>query len=169
MTLSLPTQAPHPEAEPAATLSSAALGDVVRSIIAEPASWRDLVRFTEDHRWFTRLALTPQYEVWLLSWLPGQHTGFHDHGAAVGAFGVTAGELRESLARPGSRRVGHRIAACRTVTPFGRQHLHDVGNVSTAPALSVHAYSPPLTAMRHYEMTPAGLVHVRTEQAESDW
>jgi hypothetical protein len=37
------------------------------------------------------------------------------------------------------------------------------------PAISVHAYSPPLTAMRRYEMTTAGLAVVRTDRAEHDW
>jgi hypothetical protein len=35
--------------------------------------------------------------------------------------------------------------------------------------VSVHAYSPPLTAMRRYEMAPSGLVQVRTDVAEEDW
>ena len=43
------------------------------------------------------------------------------------------------------------------MTRFGGQHLHDVSNASAAPAVSVHAYSPPLSAMRRYEMTDSGL------------
>ena len=70
---------------------------------------------------------------------------------------------------PGSRRVRHRTARAGTVTGFGQRHLHDVGNVSGMPAVSVHAYSPPLTAMRRYAMTAAGLRQIRTERAEFDW
>jgi hypothetical protein len=33
----------------------------------------------------------------------------------------------------------------------------------------VHAYSPPLTAMRRYELTGTGLVHTGTGQAELGW
>lgn len=154
---------------PARRLSPAALGELVSSAMAAPAGWRSLVRFTADRRWFTRLALTPEYEIWLLSWLPGQHTGFHDHGDAAGAFGVAQGELRESLARPRSRRLRYRTAAPGSVTRFGRQHLHDVANAGREPAVSVHAYSPPLTAMQRYEMTQSGLVLVRTDRAEEDW
>ena len=47
------------------------------------------------------------------------------------------------------------------MTTFGGRHLHDVGNVGAAPAVSVHAYSPPLSAMRRYEMTSSGLALVR--------
>jgi Cysteine dioxygenase type I len=42
-------------------------------------------------------------------------------------------------------------------------------NACAAPAVSVHAYSPPLTAMRRYELTAAGLVHTSTEHAELNW
>jgi predicted metal-dependent enzyme (double-stranded beta helix superfamily) len=133
------------------------------------AAWLRVARFTPGRRWFHRLALTADYEIWLLTWLPGQHTGFHDHGDASGAFAIAHGELRETLAAPGSRRVRQRTAAAGSVTRFGGRHLHDVANVTGTPAVSVHAYSPPLSAMRRYEMTSSGLTLVRTDRAEVDW
>jgi len=44
-----------------------------------------------------------------------------------------------------------------------------VVNVWTEPAVSVHAYSPPLAAMRRYELTAAGLVHTATEHSGLNW
>jgi len=44
--------------------------------------------------------------------------------------------------------------------------VHRVLNNSAGPAVSVHAYSPPLPQMRRYELTPAGLRYVSTEPAE---
>jgi predicted metal-dependent enzyme (double-stranded beta helix superfamily) len=151
------------------TLSPAQLAEIVMETAAAEHSWRPIVRFTDEPRWFRRLALTSEYEVWLLSWLPGQHTGFHDHGDASGSFAVAEGELLESLAAPGSCAVRHRPAAAGAVRSFGARHLHEVGNVAAAPAISVHAYSPPLTAMRRYEMTASGLALVGTERAEINW
>jgi predicted metal-dependent enzyme (double-stranded beta helix superfamily) len=151
------------------TLSPAELSRLVRATARQGGAWRPIVRFTPDQRWFHRLALTADYEIWLLTWLPGQRTGFHDHGNAAGAFAVAQGELRETLAAPGSRRIRRRTAVTGSVTSFGGRHLHDVGNVAADPAVSVHAYSPPLSAMRRYEMTRAGLALVRTERAELDW
>jgi predicted metal-dependent enzyme (double-stranded beta helix superfamily) len=150
-------------------LSPAELAELVRETAAAEHSWRPIVQFTGERRWFRRLALTTDYEVWLLSWLPGQHTGFHDHGEARGAFAVAHGELLESLAAEGRSHVRHRTAATGSVTSFGSRHLHDVSNAAAAPAISVHAYSPPLTAMRRYEMTASGLALVGTERAETDW
>jgi predicted metal-dependent enzyme (double-stranded beta helix superfamily) len=145
----------------------AQLGRLVQQA-AEARQWSDSVEFSAS-RHYHRLELTEIYEIWLLTWLPGQHTGFHDHGDACGAFAVVQGELQESLARPGRTQVHRRTAWQGKVTAFGAQHLHDVGNESNSPSVSVHAYSPPLTAMRRYEMAPSGLVQVRTEVAEEDW
>jgi predicted metal-dependent enzyme (double-stranded beta helix superfamily) len=151
------------------TLSPASLGQLVREIVAAEQSWRSIVHFSTERRWYRRLVLADDHEIWLLSWLPGQHTGFHDHGEARGAFAVAQGELRETLARPGTNRVRNRRASAGSVTTFGAQHLHDVSNAASVPAVSVHAYSPPLTAMRRYEMTTAGLTLVGTDRAELDW
>lgn len=150
-------------------LSLTQLGELAQSAATAEGDWRHLVRFNPERRWFHRLALTDDYEIWLLSWLPGQHTGFHDHGNASGALAVAYGELRESLGEPGRRRVVHRTAAAGSVTRFGHQHLHDVSNVAAEHAVSVHAYSPPLSAMRRYEMTAAGLTLVGTDSAELQW
>jgi hypothetical protein len=159
-----------PKTEPAGArwLSPAQLGRLVRGVAAA-GEWLDQAMFCTDARWFHRLELTANYEIWLLSWLAGQHTGFHDHGAAAGAFVVAQGELQETLARPGSRQLRYRPAVQGTVRMFSERHLHDLGNVCATPAISVHAYSPPLTQMRRYEMTASGLGLVRTDHAELDW
>jgi len=148
-------------------LGPAQLGRLVREV-ADAGEWPDMVMFRASRHWYHRLKLTDTYEVWVLAWLPGQHTGFHDHGDAAGAFGVVQGELQETLAQPGRCATRSRAAWQGKVTSFGRRHLHDVGNESPVPAVSLHAYSPPLTAMRRYDMTPSGLTLVRTE-VEEDW
>jgi predicted metal-dependent enzyme (double-stranded beta helix superfamily) len=68
----------------------------------------------------------------------------------------------------------HGIASARALGSgeaihFGPGYVHDVRNTSTAPAVSVHVYSPPLAAMRRYDLTQDGrLVELATESAE-DW
>ena len=153
----------------AAALSPARLGQMAASLAASPGDWSELVRFDPAHRWYHRLELADDYEVWLLSWLPGQETGFHDHGDAAGAFAVAHGELRERTAAAGRPQVTSRAVQAGGVRSFGHQHVHSVSNASSEPALSIHAYSPPLTAMRRYDMTPAGLVQKATQNAEQDW
>jgi rhodanese-related sulfurtransferase len=95
----------------------------------------------------------PDYDIWVISWLPGQSTGFHDHGASSGAFVVATGILEEH--RPDERT---RVIYPGKARAFGPDYAHDVRNVSLAPAISIHAYSPPLGEMNEYELDGSQLV-----------
>ena len=173
----------HPRQAPSgrARLSQARLRQLVSAVAAQPENWAELVRFGAGQRWYRRLELADDYELWLLSWLPGQGTGFHDHGLAAGAFAVAQGQVRERTAaagsgpaRPPAVASGRGVLRQRTVAAggirsFGPQYVHDVANAFAEPAVTVHAYSPPLTAMRRYQLTESGLVHTATERAEQDW
>jgi mannose-6-phosphate isomerase-like protein (cupin superfamily) len=153
-------------------ISPARLGQIVRAIAERPGQWRPVIQFTAERRWYFRMDVGDQaahYEVWLLSWLPGQQTGFHDHGDAAGAFAVADGDLLESTATVGSTAIRARELRAGAVRSFGAAHLHDVRNASAEPAVSVHAYSPPLSAMRRYEMTTSGLALTGTETAAAGW
>jgi hypothetical protein len=153
----------------AATLSPARLGRLAAALAAPDGQWRALARFEPGRRWYDRLELADDYEVWLLSWLPGQETGFHDHGDAAGAFAVAEGELQERTAAIGQPWIRTRAVPAGSLRSFGSRYVHEVRNDSARPAISIHAYSPPLSAMRRYEMTRAGLVRTAVERAERDW
>jgi rhodanese-related sulfurtransferase/mannose-6-phosphate isomerase-like protein (cupin superfamily) len=128
------------------------LADIV-SVFAASDGWMDKVRLRAEERWYERLYHGPDHDIWVISWLPGQSTGFHDHGASSGAFMVATGILEEH--RPGERtRVIHPGKA----RAFGPDYAHDVRNVSLAPAISIHAYSPPLSDMNEYELDGSRLV-----------
>jgi rhodanese-related sulfurtransferase/mannose-6-phosphate isomerase-like protein (cupin superfamily) len=128
------------------------LAEIV-SQFASSDGWIDKVRLRADHRWYERLHHGPDYDIWAISWLPGQSTGFHDHGASSGAFVVATGILEEH--RPGKlTRVIHPGKS----RAFGPDYAHDVRNVSLAPAISIHAYSPPLSDMNEYELDGSRLV-----------
>ncbi|HEV3069108.1 MAG TPA: cysteine dioxygenase family protein [Streptosporangiaceae bacterium] len=145
-------------------LSQVRLRQIVQGLAATEHEWLSQVRFEGNQRWYQRLAWDDDHEVWLLSWLPGQQTGFHDHGESSGAFTVARGTLRERTA-PG-RRPGPSVPVHRGETrSFGAWYVHDVINASVQPAVSVHAYSPPLTSMRRFEFGPGGLERVTTETA----
>lgn len=138
------------------------LAEIARSVADRPEDWLHRVRLSADGRWYERLRRDDDQEVWLISWLPGQATGFHDHGESEGAFIVVLGSLEER--EPGASRT---VEAGRS-WEFGRDYVHDVRNSSGAPAVSVHVYSPPLSSMRRYEVTSDGLIQIAVEQAE-DW
>jgi predicted metal-dependent enzyme (double-stranded beta helix superfamily) len=56
-----------------------------------------------------------------------------------------------------------RVLAQGAVRSFGPNYVHDVANTSDRPAISVHAYSPPLTSMQHYETTSSGVLRARRQ------
>src|SRR6201996_7491488 len=89
------------------------LAGVVRRLAASPADWLPRVRLNPAGRWYERIHLDDSHEVWLISWLPGQATGFHDHGGSAGAFSVVLGTLTE-------RRVTGGVATGQVLTkPVG--------------------------------------------------
>jgi predicted metal-dependent enzyme (double-stranded beta helix superfamily) len=141
----------------------------VRRLTSSPAEWVARVRLDPEGRWYEQIRVDDALELWLISWLPGQSTGFHDHGGANGAFGVVWGELDEHVVARGVPTSTANLVPAGKVRPFGPRHVHDVRNSSAGTvAVSVHAYSPPLSAMTRYDLTPGGLVAVRTEGAD-DW
>jgi predicted metal-dependent enzyme (double-stranded beta helix superfamily) len=107
------------------------------------------VAFSADERWHQRLYRDPRVDVWLISWLPQQGTQLHDHGGSAGAFTVIDGTLTEAVLS--STGLTDRPRAAGASVRFGARYVHDVRNLSQAPAISVHAYSPPLTSMTFYD------------------
>jgi rhodanese-related sulfurtransferase/mannose-6-phosphate isomerase-like protein (cupin superfamily) len=128
------------------------LADIVATFVSSDG-WIERVRLRADRRWYERLYHGPDYDVWVISWLPGQSTGFHDHGASSGAFVVASGVLEEH--RPEGRT---RVMRAGKPRAFGPDYTHDVRNVSLAPAISIHAYSPPLTEMNEYDLDGGRLI-----------
>jgi hypothetical protein len=151
-----------------APLRRTRLADLVR-LAAATGEWSALVRYTEGERWYHRLERGETHEVWLLSWLPGQRTGFHDHCGSSGAFAVVQGELQERTPAPGRPRPVSAAFPAGRARSFGPRHVHEVVNESGAPAVSIHAYSPPLAGMRRYELTQSGLVLAAVETAGERW
>lgn len=144
---------------PAAGAAATTLTETVMDLAADRDAWLPRVRLDPSDRWYERLHRDGDREIWLISWLPGQGTGLHDHGGSRGAFAVALGVLQE-----------RDLGAVRDVRPgearaFGPEYLHEVRNVSSAPAISVHAYSPPLTSMNRYELVHGRPVRLATEDA----
>lgn len=160
-------------------LSPARLADLVGGFAARRGLWLPQVRFVSPERYYTRLEHTGSHEVWLLTWLPGQGTGIHGHGGSRGAFTVVRGELAEqtyALTPEHSSPAGPERTAAPTarrlhagsVRTFGPAYVHQVTNRGAAPAVSIHAYSPPLTTMAYYRPLPDGrLVTDRIEGVDA--
>jgi hypothetical protein len=143
MTVRPTTVAPLSLAELAALTS--AVADDVRAGLHE-------VHADEESRWHVRLRCDDQVDVWLISWTQEQGTQLHDHGGSSGSFTVVSGELSEAVWTPGAEVLGESSRSAGDAVIFGERYVHDVRNVRPEVAVSVHAYSPPLSRMNYYDV-----------------
>lgn len=149
--------------------SSRELSRIATQLVGEPSLWWPRVRYKASDRFYTRVCAGDSFEAWLLTWLPGQSTGLHDHGGSSGAFVVVKGALTETTVSPNGADEVVRILTHPRVRTFGEAHVHDVANRGRIPAISLHVYAPALTTMRRYERVSDQLHQVSEETAGVAW
>jgi hypothetical protein len=141
---------------PDGRLTTEQLERVVKVVAARPELYEDLIVNDGEGRWWPLLYRTPSVEVKLLTWAEGQSSDWHDHGGSSGALTVTAGSLYECRRAADGVNVDASSHAAGAVTSFGTDYVHDVNFESGQPAVSIHAYSPPLHGLTFYDRTPYG-------------
>jgi len=131
------------------------LRELVAQIAADPQRWRPLVRHGSAERAFEQLWRDEHVDVWVISWMNGNDTGFHDHDVSRGAVAVVEGEvIEERLVLGGPPREFRHLAG--EAFHFDASHVHRMRQDSDTPAVSIHAYSPPLWRMGSYAVASDG-------------
>jgi predicted metal-dependent enzyme (double-stranded beta helix superfamily) len=138
----------------AEVLNRSQLRALVVEIAGDEELWRPVVRHDRDRRVFAPLLEEPSLEAWVISWMPGHDTGFHDHDVSSGAVVVIAGEVREERLALGG--VIDRVVGPGEVFDFSDSDIHRVTHVGEVPAVTLHAYSPRLRRMGAYATGPGG-------------
>lgn len=172
MTVTARTHRPHHTA-PARSRTSdpravAPLATALR-IAADATLWGPALDYDPDRRYYRRLVADEHAEAWLLTWLPGQGTEWHDHGGSAGAFVVVQGTLVERTARHGIVRGPRRVHVRGGGDEFGPDYVHRVTNEGPDPAVSIHVYAPRLTIQRDYVAHDGILQLLGTRVAGADW
>src|ERR671918_2980912 len=104
-------------------LDLAALRRLVGRIAADPAAWAPLVDLDVEHRHFAQLRRDDHVDVWVISWMNGHDTGYHDHDLSRGAIAiVTGGLVEERLAGGGPPR--RRCYRAGETFDFKASHVH---------------------------------------------
>ena len=131
------------------------LRDLVTRIAADPQQWQGLVCHGTPERHFEQLWRDDHVDVWVITWTNGNDTGFHDHDVSRGAVAVVEGEVTEERLVVGGppRRLRH-VAG--ETFDFDASHVHRMCLDADGPAVSIHAYSPPLWRMGAYTVSPDG-------------
>ncbi|HEX8122842.1 MAG TPA: cysteine dioxygenase family protein [Solirubrobacteraceae bacterium] len=147
------------------------VGDELRALALwlreRPELWRAHVRHDPAQRTFHRLVADEHVTVWLICWMPGHDTGFHDHDGSAGAVAVLEGHIGEERLRlldvP-----ARAVYAPGDVLEFGAADIHRVRHMGTEPAVTLHAYSPALRRMGAYVADEEGrlLRHALDEETE---
>ena len=150
-------------------LDRPALSRLAVELGGEPQFWVELVRHDPNTRHFVQLYRDEHLDVYLICWLNAQDTGYHDHDLSSGAVYVHEGALHEDhLARDpdGWIREKSREHPAGSVFDFDSSYIHGVRHSGGAPATSIHAYSPALWRMGHYEAGPRGMRRVGMTYAD---
>jgi hypothetical protein len=134
------------------------LEQLAQEIVGRPELWEPLVRVDPEQRRYELIHEDESLDAWVLSWMPGQGTGFHDHYISGVGLCCAAGGVREDLLvyggedvrlhlRPGDSRQG------------GPGYIHRVRHDIGEPAVTIHVYSPRLDWVGQYRLEEfAGIV-----------
>lgn len=133
------------------------LRGLVKSIAGQPELWVPLAVVDPARRRYRLIYEDERIDVWVLSWMPGQGTGFHDHdNSSVALMCVQGAILEKQLRLPtGSSNVNMSPGTVRTGGPG---YIHSVTHLEGQPAVSLHAYSPPLKQVGQYVVNEEGIL-----------
>ena len=128
----------------------------VADLAAKPERWRHLIRHADDARVHEQIWSDEHVNAWLICWSEDQDTGYHDHDVSAAAIVVISGKVREdrvAAQRPGQHTVSWAPAAS---SRSRRRRFTACCTPARAPAVTIHAYSPPLASMGAYRTGPDG-------------
>ena len=143
------------------------LEQLVRRLSDRPDLWRPLVVVDRDRRRYELLFEDDRVDIWVLSWMPGQRTGFHDHDRSGVGLVCVQGELNE-----GSLAIGAVAQTIRMAPGVSRSgpggYVHAVAHHAGEPAVSIHAYSPPLICVGQYRVDQHGRLQRKPEHGRKE-
>ena len=139
------------------SLSEAELRDFVLGLARTPELWRDRVRHQADVRVYEQIWDDDDVNAWVICWSEDQDTGFHDHDASAAGVAVITGEVRDERLRLGAEPSAH-VHEAGEVFSMPPVAIHRVLHHGHSPAVTIHAYSPPLTRTGAYRVGPDGVL-----------
>ena len=149
-------------------LSAQALRERLLAWAERVEAWSPLVGHASEERVHALLHRDEEIEVYVVCWTAGHDTGFHDHDESAAAITVLAGMVAEERLTLGGP-VATALGAGDTVT-IAREAIHRVRHAGDLPAVTLHAYSPPLQRVGTYEVADDGalLRHPRPSDVTLD-
>jgi mannose-6-phosphate isomerase-like protein (cupin superfamily) len=127
----------------------------VTLLAAWPEFWRKHVHHSDDIRVYEQIWDDEDVNAWVICWSEDQDTGFHDHDESAAAVVVIEGQVREERLRWDSPPAVN-VLGPRTTFFVPPTAIHRVLHAGVAPAVTIHAYSPPLRRTGAYRFGAGG-------------
>ncbi len=140
-----------------ALLTPHQLEDVARNLAARTDLWEPLVHDDATHRRYELVYEDDRMDAWILSWMPGQGTGFHDHYISGVGLCVARGCVQEDLMVYGGAHQSRTLQEGDT-RRGGPGYIHRVSHDDGLPAVTVHVYSPRLDWVGQYRLDEDGVM-----------
>jgi predicted metal-dependent enzyme (double-stranded beta helix superfamily) len=137
------------------TLTGEELCRLVAELAARADLWMPLVVRDAARRRYRLMLEDARLDIWVLSWMPGQATGYHDHGSSKVALTTLQGAVIEREIRLGWPDIERELLPG-FVQPGPAGYIHSVSHGCGTPAVTLHAYSPPLVQVGQYRSGPQG-------------
>jgi len=138
-------------------LSGPELESFVAELAGRPELWIELVKHDSAQRRYEQLLSDDHVTAWLICWMSDQDTGFHDHDLSAGAVAVVGGRVREERLAIGAAPRARTFVAGEAFH-FSPADIHRVLHAGADPAVTLHAYSPPLERMGAYVVGEGGVL-----------
>lgn len=152
------THVPRPSGR---DLSAEELESFVNELAGRPELWIDLVKHDHTQRVYEELFSDDHLTAWLICWMEDHDTGFHDHDISSGAVAVVSGRVREERLTLDGPPTDAIVKAGGSFN-FSATDIHRVRHAGDAPAVTLHAYSPPLLSMGAYVIGRDGRLERQT-------
>ncbi len=137
------------------SLTTGALERFVARLAAAPELWQHAVRHASDVRVYEQIWDDEDVNAWVICWSEDQDTGFHDHDDSSAAIAVIEGQVREDRLRVGDEPRSRTFGPGQVFT-VPAVAIHRVLHAGDVPAVTLHAYSPPLARTGAYRIGAEG-------------
>jgi mannose-6-phosphate isomerase-like protein (cupin superfamily) len=137
------------------SLSLAELERFAAGLAASPERWLHFVRHADDVRVYEQIWDDEDVNAWVICWSEDQDTGFHDHDESAAGISVVSGRVREDRLTLGGPPLSRELGPGTTFT-LPPVAIHRVLHAGGRPAVTIHAYSPPLQRTGAYRIGPNG-------------
>ncbi len=133
------------------------LEEVAVALAQRTDIWSSLTHSDPTQRRYELLYEDDRLDAWVLSWMPGQGTGFHDHYISSVGLCVASGSVVEDLMVYGTEPQSRELHGGES-RQGGPGYIHRISHHGGEPAVTIHIYSPRLDWVGQYRLAADGVI-----------